>query len=272
MSNMNVSSKRSARTALRAALVAAGLLIPMQSVSAQNNDYYRVRAGLGGQIRPEFIGADSTEWAPLFDLSIKQGEAPFDFGAPDDNFDITLYSKNGFSVGPVANIQSGRKNKDVGAPVGKVKTTIEAGLFTQYQLNDSLRLRAEARKGIGGHDGVVVSAGGDYVWRDGDRYVLSIGPRVLWSNGRYQREWFGVTPDVALATGLSPYRPGSGIHAVAGTSGAYVQLFGDVGLFGYGRYERLVGDAAKSPIIRELGSRNQVSGGIGLTYTFRVRR
>lgn len=256
---------------VRTALLAAAVLFPLQPALAQDSDDYRVRVGLGGQIRPEYIGADSQEWAPLFDLSIKRGNEPFDFGAPDDNFDIALIKKNGFSAGPVGNIQMGRKNKDVGEPVGKIKTTIEAGVFGQYELNDSLRLRTEVRKGIGGHNGIVASAGGDYVWRDGDRYVFSVGPRVLWSNGRYQREWFGVTDDVALVTGLSPYRPSSGVHAIAATSGAYVQLFGDVGLFGYGRYERLVGDAAKSPIVRELGSRNQVSGGIGLTYTFRVR-
>ena len=45
-----------------------------------------------------------------------------------------------------------------------------------------------------------------------------------------------------------------------------------LGLFGYGRDERLVGDAAKSPIIREFGSRNQLSGGLGLNYTFTIKR
>jgi outer membrane protein len=33
-----------------------------------------------------------------------------------------------------------------------------------------------------------------------------------------------------------------------------------------------VGDAAWSPIVRELGSRNQLSGGIGLNYTFTIKR
>jgi outer membrane protein len=43
-------------------------------------------------------------------------------------------------------------------------------------------------------------------------------------------------------------------------------------MFGFARYERLVGDAAKSPIVRELGSRNQLSGGAGLSYTFKMSR
>jgi outer membrane protein len=42
-------------------------------------------------------------------------------------------------------------------------------------------------------------------------------------------------------------------------------------MFGYARYERLVGDADDSPIVRsKFGSRNQLSGGLGVTYTFRM--
>jgi outer membrane protein len=42
-------------------------------------------------------------------------------------------------------------------------------------------------------------------------------------------------------------------------------------MFGYARYERLVGDAADSPIIRSsFGSRDQVSAGVGLSYSFTI--
>jgi len=254
------------------ALASAALLFPLHAAIAQDSDDIRVRVGLGGQIRPEYIGADESEWAPLWDLAITRGTGPLDFEAPDDNFDIKLLSSGGFSMGPVANIQSGRKDSDVGASVGKVPTTFEAGAFAQYDLSDSIRLRGEMRRGIGGHDGFVASLGGDHVWRDGDRYVFSIGPRLLLSDARYQRAWFGVSPQVFAASGLPEYRPSSGPHAVAATSGLTYQLNSDWGLFGYARYERLVGDAAKSPIVRELGSKNQLSAGVGLTYTFAIRR
>ena len=62
------------------------------------------------------------------------------------------------------------------------------------------------------------------------------------------------------------------MHGVAVASGVTYALSNRWGLFGYARYERLVGDAAKSPIIRELGSRNQLSGGVGLNYTFTIPR
>ena len=194
------------------------------------------------------------------------------FEGPDDNFGIPLYSKNGFAFGPAANFQSARKNKDVGVPVGKVKSTFEAGAFAEYFVAPSVRIRAEALKGIGGHNGLVGSIGADQVWRDGDRYVFSIGPRLELSDSRYQRAYFGVDSAAALASGLPTYRPDGGVHGAALASGLSYQFNSRWGVFGLAKYERLLGDAAKSPIVREYGSRNQFSGGIGLSYTFNMAR
>ena len=254
-------------------MIAAVALGPAWSGAiAQQSDDTRVRVGLGAQLRPEFVGADHTEIAPLWDLDFARGDDEFAFEAPDYSFGVPLVSTGGFSFGPAANLASKRENSDVGAPVGSVPTTIEAGAFATYEATRSIYLRAELLKGIGGHKGLVGAIGADQVWRDGDRYVFSVGPRVLFSDSRYQRAYFGVTPEASLASGLPTYRPGGGVHGVAAASGLSVQFNPRWGLFGFARYERLVGDAGKSPIIRELGSRNQLSGGLGLNYTFTIRR
>ena len=257
---------------MKVLIAGAALFLPLSPVVAQDSDDLRVRVGLGAQIRPEYLGADKSEVGPLWDLSIARGTEPFGFEAPDDNFDIKLFSSGDFSFGPVVNVQSGRKNSDVGVAIGKVPTTIEAGLFAQYEVTETIRLRSEVRKGIGGHEGLVASIGGDRIWRDGDRYVFSIGPRVLLSNARYHRAFFGIGPDAALTSGLPQYRPNGGVHAIALTSGLTYQLNRRWGLFGYARYELLVGEAAKSPVVRELGSENQAYAGLGLTYTFNIKR
>lgn len=252
-------------------LISAIVLFPT-AARAQDAGDYRVRVGLGAQVRPDFIGGDGTDVAPLWDVDIARGTNEFKFEAPGDSFGIPVVSKNGFSFGPAANVEGSRKNSDVGAPVGKVKTTFEAGGFAQAFVTKSVRLRGELLKGIGGHKGLVGSLSADHVWRDGDRYVVSIGPRVRFSDSRYQRGYFGVTPAAALASGLPTYRPGGGVHAVGVGSGLSYQFNSRWGMFGYAAYDRLVGDAAKSPIIRRFGSRNQPSGGLGLSYTFTVKR
>lgn len=253
---------------MRYLVIVAALLASSAPAMAQDGSGTRVRVGIGGQNRPAALGADRREWAPLFDFSLKRGPGHFEFGAPDDNFDITLYSADGLSVGPVAAYEAGRKNRDFGDRVGKVPSTIEVGGFVQYHFNEQFRLRGEVRKGVGGHNGVIASLGADAVWRDGDRYVFSAGPRVNLTTSRYQREFFGVSGERSLITGLDEFDPDGGIQSVGATSGLNYQISGPFGLFGFARYDRLVGDAGKSPIVRELGSRSQVSAGLGVTYTF----
>lgn len=258
---------------MKAAFLACAALLTVSTPAvAQDEDDYRVRIGLGGQIRPAYPGADEYDVRPLFDFDLARGTNPFPFEAPDDSFGIRLFSKGGFSVGPTLNIQGKRKESDVGAPVGKVSTTVEVGGFAEYQASESVRLRGEFRKGLGGHDGWVGLIGADRVWRDGDRYVFSIGPRVHVSDAKFQRAYFGVDSEAALASGLPMYRPKGGIYALGAASGLSYQFNPRFGLFGYARYERLIGDAAKSPIVRQYGSRDQLSGGIGLNYTFTVKR
>ena len=254
-------------------LIGLAAIFPAWSAAhAQDSGDIRVRIGLGAQLGPKFIGADDRSVSPLFHINTARGTNEFRFGAPDDSPSIPIVSSDGFSFGPAGNIQWKRKESDVGARVGNVRTTLEAGAFAQYELKDSLRFRVELLKGINGHKGLLGSIGADKIWRDGDRYVFSIGPRVLFSDGRYERTYFGVSPAASLASGLPAYRPGSGVYAVAATTGVTYALDDRWGLFGFARYERLVGDAARSPIVREFGSRNQLSAGIGLNYTFTIRR
>lgn len=263
-----------ARLPKGAPVLLAVALLALQSTPAlaQDENDIRVRVGLGVQTLPDFVGADDNSLAPLFDLSIKRGTEPFEASAPDKSMGFALISSGGFSLGPAVNFERKRKDSDVGAPLGKVKATIETGGFVQYDVSDSFRLWGELRKGLGGHEGLVGNIAADYIVRDGDRYAITIGPRLLFSDSKYQRAYFGVSPEAALASGLPAYRPDGGLHAIAAASGVHYSIGGAWGLFGYARYEHLIGDAADSPVIRELGSKNQYSGGIGLTYAFVIRR
>lgn len=258
---------------MKTSFIAGALILPAWSAaSAQESNQVRVRVGVGAQLLPDFIGSKSSEVAPLVHFNVAHGAKPFKFSAPDDSPSIAVVSSGGFSIGPAVNLQSRRKESDVGAPVGSVGRTIEAGVFAQYLLFGSFRIRGELLKGLNGSHGLLGSIGADKIWRDGDRYVLSIGPRILISDSRFQRAYFGVTPAASLASGLPVYRPSGGVYALALASGVNYSLDKRWGVFGYGRYERLVGDAAKSLIVREFGSRNQWSAGIGLSYTFTVRQ
>lgn len=266
---MNRASKILAFKAALALAAASALSLPSQA-SAQWNDGDRiVTVGIGAQVTPQYPGADTYGIYPWPNFGLRRAGEPVPFEAADDSFGFGLINQSGFSFGPALQIQGRRKDEDVGAPIGNVPTTIEIGAFAQAFLGSSFRLRAEARRGIGGHDGWNGDIGADAIIPLG-RSRMSIGPRVRLADERYMDAYFGVDSAQAARTGLPAFDAGGGVHSVGATAGLDLQLSDTWGVYSYARYDRLVGDAADSPIVRTYGSRNQYSAGLGLTYSFRI--
>jgi MipA family protein len=256
------------RAALAAGVAALALAAPAFAQDDGEGSGHRTRVGIGPQAYPSYPGSDDIDFGPFLEFERARDGEQFKFSAPDDSFALPLIRADTFSFGPIANYEGERTADDVGANVPKIKFTIEVGGFAQAYLGDNFRLRTELRKGLGGHKGWIGTGGADYIARDGDDWLFSIGPRVTWSDHRYQDAWFGITPATAIATGLPAYNPGGGIQAVGATASFLTQLGGPWGIATYAKYDRLVGDAADSPLVTGFGSRDQFSGGLALTYTF----
>lgn len=232
----------------------------------------RTRVGLGLQFVPSFPGSDDVSLKPMIEVSRAKGANKFDFEAPDESFGFTVLKSGDWAFGPAIGLEGSRKANDVGAKLPKVGLTIEVGAFAQYSISERLRLRSEIRKGVGGHGAWIGTLGADYVTRSADEWLFSAGPRLTIASKKYQQAYFGVSPIGSLSSGLPPFEASGGPLAVGLTSGYLRQLSPRWGIMTYAKYDRLVGDAARSPIVRRLGSRNQLHGGIGLTYTFGVQR
>ena len=228
----------------------------------------RTRIALGPQLVPSYPGADGVSLRPLIDLSRAPVGEPFAFEAMDESFGFPVLRSNGFSFGPSLGVEGKRDATEVGTLLPEVDFSIEVGGFVQQQLGENLRLRAEARKGVTGHEGVISVVSADYVWRDGLRQEISFGPRVTLADGRYQDAYFSVAPEDAAAAGLPAFDADGGIQAVGATLGFIRQFSPRWGIYSYVKYDRLVGDAADSSIVTTYGSRDQFSGGAALTYTF----
>lgn len=256
---------RNIRAGGRALLLLSALVGATQ---ADAREPRRVRASIGPMLIPSYPGADGTSVQPLVDLVwAKEGEE-FPFEAADEGFGPTLFSPGKWEFGLAGNIEGNRRRRATEGLLPRVRTTVEVGGFAQYQLTRDIRLRSEVRQGVNGHNGLIAVLSGDYIARDGDKWLFSIGPRATFSNGRYQRAYFGIGPADAAASGLQPYRIGGGLQAIGGTAGLVFQLTPRWGVYSFVKYDRLVSDAGRSPVVRRFGSRDQVSGGVALSYTF----
>lgn len=228
----------------------------------------RTRVYLGPQLSPASPGASDLSVGPFIDVSrARQGDI-FEFEAPDERFGFPLLRAGGFEFGPALGFEGKRKASDIGVPLHEVGFSFEIGAFVQTYLTDDVRVRVEARKAVSGHRGWVGEVSADYIIREGDDWLFSVGPRVTLADSKYHRAWFGITPADSAASGLAIYTPGGGIDRIGVTTGYLRQLTPQWGIAAYARYDRLVGDAANSPYTRNAGSRSQPSAGLALSYTF----
>lgn len=259
------------RTALSLLLYASPLLalVPV-SAHAQDTDAggeKRTRVILGPQLSPSWPGSKDLSVGPYIDVS-RTRESEFAFEAPDESFGSPLLNSGNFAFGPALGFIGKRTGADIGADLPKVGFTFEVGAFVQASLTPALRVRAEGRKGLSGHKGWTGEVSADYIAREGDNWLFSIGPRVTLGDAKYQRAYFGVSPTASSTSGLPAFDVDGGVQSVGITAGYLRQLSPRWGLAAYARYDRLVGDAAESPVTREFGSRNQPSVGLAVSYTF----
>lgn len=241
--------------------------MPAHGQDADGGGEKRTRVILGPQLSPSWPGAKDLSIGPYIDVS-RTRESEFAFEAPDESFGSPLLHAGNVAFGPAFGFIGKRTAADIGADLPKVGFTIEAGGFAQISLTPELRLRLEGRKGLSGHKGWVGEISADYIARQGDDWLFSIGPRVTLGDAKYSRAYFGVAPAAAVASGLPAYDPGGGVQSVGVTAGYHRMLDKNWGIAVYGRYDRLIGDAADSPVTRELGSRSQPSVGVAVSYTF----
>lgn len=237
-----------------------------------DDDRLVISFGGGGQFVPQFPGAEELELRPLFTGGVRREGQPIPGRGPDDGFGFSLTGRGGpIEFGPLLQFQAERKQADVGAAVGDVDFAFEPGVFVNFNLSDSLRLRAEARRGFDGHEGYLGDLGADVFFRPGDNSVVSFGPRVRLADEEYMQTYYGITPAVATATGIPAFAPDGGVRAVGAVAGITHEFNRSFGIYGYAGYDRLIGDAADSPIVQRFGSEDQFSAGIALFFNFRVR-
>jgi MipA family protein len=237
---------------------------------------------LGAEARavPAWPGASDSRLGftalPLFDVR-KAGTPPNFFGARD-SFGYALIDLSQFKLGPVGRLIWERKASNYAELQGlaNVNFAVQAGGFAEFWPVPWLRLRGEVRQGIGGERGITGDAFLDAVIPFG-QFRWSGGPRVTLQSNQAVSPYFSITAAQAAAANLTPGQaPLTAYNAVGGlySYGAGTQLeyffnpqWAVHGLF---EYERLAGSAANSPLVTQRGSPNQLTFGLGATYSFQM--
>lgn len=187
------------------------------------------------------------------------------FGAPDDSPGIALLDLTNVSAGPIVSFIPDRGDSHALRGMRKIGAAGEAGGYVAWWPKPWMRVRVEALKGVFSEDGLLINTASDLVTHKGP-FTLSTGPRFSWSDGRYNGTYFGVTQAEATTAHNfhSAYNPGAG-PLEAGLEAAMEYKWRGHWRFDLSaNYDRLLGPAGDSPLVRVTGSPNQysIAGGV----------
>lgn len=231
---------------------------------------YSLTLGVSTFATPDFEGSQAYEFGiqPLISFGLRDSATRF--SSRNDNISFALIDTGGFRFGPTGKLVFSRDAGDSDDLIGldPVPFGVELGAFAEYYPLDWLRVRGELRHGIRAHNGFIGNVDVDAFTDLTPVLRLSGGPRVSFASSDYFDAYYGVDAAASAASGLSQYDPDGGFRSV-GFGGALTWKTTDVittSLFG--EYERLVGPAEDSSLVRERGSVNQFTVGVSATYRF----
>jgi MipA family protein len=236
-----------------------------------------VTLGAEARMIPAWPGAPTTKYGfsgfPLF--SIRKAGTPPDYFGERDSFGFPIIDLGQVKIGPAVKLIWERKASEYTQlnGLGDVKYAIQAGGFIELWPVTWLRLRAEVRQGFGGENGVTGDAFLDAVIPMG-QFRFSAGPRVTVQSAKAIDPYFSITQ--AQSTGstisglpiLPVYNASGGLYSYGAGSQLEYFLSQQWSAHVFAEYERLTGDAANSPLVIQRGSPNQLSFGVGATYSF----
>lgn len=232
-----------------------------------------ITLGASLQIGPDYDGAKSSGFSGIPSLNWRRAGTNEGFSAPDDGLDFALYETDRFSFGVVGDFKSGRYTRENRRLTGlrDVRWAVEAGLFAEFwPIEDRLRTRIELRQGFNGHHGIVADISADWVEEFG-KFTFALGPRMMLGNRSYMNRNFGIAPWEAALNGVLPaYQAGAGVKSVGIASSLEYAWTPTWSTMLFARYDRMTSDAARSPIVRMIGDRNQFSVGVGASYSFTI--
>jgi outer membrane scaffolding protein for murein synthesis (MipA/OmpV family) len=230
---------------------------------------------LGVGLIPDYEGSSTYKATPYAEARVNLGNyyARFEGGS----FRVNLIDSDTFHAGPLIGLRQSRG--DVGsnavAAMDHLSFSATAGGFLEYE-HVAQDPRSAERATLTFDDGIAGETGGWTVTVRGvirrpldfiDRgLIAAVEADGSWASDRYMQTYFGVSLPDALASGLPPFRAGSGTKSVGVALSLDQFLSRKWSIGARFHYARLANDAADSPITAIAGSPNQFFAGLVIGY------
>lgn len=246
------------------ALVAATLAGAAFSASAQSDFYRRLtppnvsQGGVAGAVLlagREYQGSDESRvrLLPSIDYQWSNGF----FAGVINGVGYNASTEPGLAYGVRLTADFGRKERRSAAlrGLGDIDARPEFGAFFNYSPARSVTLSSSLRYGSGNERaGLLVDLGAGWSTSLSSALQFSTSLATTWANASYLQDYFGVDAAQSLRSGYVVYSPGNGLRDVRVGATLRYRLTPAWGVTASLTHTELLGDAKRSPIVREQGT------------------
>lgn len=249
---------------VRLLLLTACLLWSLPSLAAADSSTLAVGAGV--QRMPSWPGSndDQNDPVPYIDINWP-GHVSF---STLDGLHVELLHGPALRGGIYGNYQWGRQRSDLGVLGGRIPSLaprITTGGYLEWQLTRRVDAGVDLSHDINGAGAYLRG----YVdWKLPSVGLLHHSLSLSWQamNGAAMNRFFGITPTQAHALNVSPWRPGAGSELASLEYDVFVPTSQHTGVALALAYGRLLGQAARSPLVTRYGSRTQLTESVAFVY------
>ena len=239
-------------------------------------DVTDLKLGVGPSFNPAFEGSRDYKWQPVPVISLQYRDVlrvnnnDIDFTAFDHVFNFDDGGKSKLEIGPSVNLDFGRSesaSRDLRG-LGNVGFSLELGGYVSYTTAFAKLELSFGHDVAGGHGGGMVDLNASTTLYRGEAFSVGLNGTLTLATSKYLKSFFGITPAQSRASGLPVFHPKGGLKdALVGVQASYT-FSPKIALLAHVGYERLLGDAADSPLIQQRGDANQMQATTFVVYTF----
>lgn len=188
------------------------------------------------------------------------------FADPFNGVGYHFETSGAWQYGARATFETGRDTNDALPGFDKIKARLNPGVYANYAMSDNLALRTSVRAGLGETgSGGLLNLGVAYKFVQAGFFSASLNASAKFANSGYLQSYYGVSNAQAAASGLARFKPEAGLASTQIGITAGTPLSKEIFVFGNVSMQRIMGDAANSPIVKKT---TQPSGFVGVLYSF----
>lgn len=258
------------------AFLATAILVSACGFAQAQSDFYR-RAippnvpqggtvGAAVLITGKYQGSDESRVRVLPSIDYQWANGFFAGALNGIGYNASTQSDTAYGVRITADFGRKERRSDALRGLGDIDARPELGAFFNVNAASGITLSSSLRYGSGNErKGLLVDLGAG--WSTSLSPNLRVGSTLAttWANSDYMQEYFGIGAAQAARSAYAQFEPGAGFRDVRLGAGLVYRLGPAWSMAGSLTYTELLGDAKRSPIVREEGRASAV---LALGYSF----